>query len=326
MPSNIIVKTAIAQLLGGFPEDAALRGSAAGEDCLFRNLLARTFEVGHTERKFLRSLVRPGSHFDYFLGRTEAVGERLVFKQDLPEEMSGAIGRATGEYEERCFRRIAAAFGSVMPRPADDPGLYQDVEQFEALRSQFSDVRGFLHPVEGYALPRLARTGPSTGKIVEIGSFMGLSTCWLAAGSKAARRRPVVAVDHFRGSPEHQAGGSHQVAAIAAAGSTYRLFQSNIRNKGLADWVEARIGHSHEIAQEWSGPIRLLFIDGDHSYEATRRDVEAWSGFIGEDGLMAFHDVGVWPGVTKFYDDFLAAGAWREVMRVRSLRIVQRAG
>jgi len=325
MPSNIIVKTAIAQLLGGFPEDAALRGSAAGEDCLFRTLLAKTFEVGHTERKFLRYLVRPGSHFDYFLDRTEAVGERLVFKQDSPEEMSGAIGRATGEYEERCFRRIAAAFGSVMPRPADDPGLYQDVEQFEALRSQFADVNGFLHPVEGYALHRLARTGPSTGKIVEIGSFMGLSTCWLAAGSKAARRRPVVAVDHFRGSPEHQTGGSHQVAAIAATGSTYRLFQSNIRNKGLADWVEARTGHSHEIARDWSGPIRLLFIDGDHSYEETRRDVEAWNGFIGEEGLMAFHDVGAWPGVTKFYDDFLAAGAWREVMRVRSLRVVQRA-
>ena len=74
------------------------------------------------------------------------------------------------------------------------------------------------------------------------------------------------------------------------------------------------------------GPIRLLFIDGDHSYEETRRDVEAWNGFIGEEGLMAFHDVGAWPGVTKFYDDFLAAGAWREVMRVRSLRVVQRAG
>jgi hypothetical protein len=40
---------------------------------------------------------------------------------------------------------------------------------------------------------------------------------------------------------------------------------------------------------------------------------------------MAFHDVGVWPGVTAFYDGLLSARTWREVTQVRSLRVVQRA-
>src|SRR5207237_4681329 len=133
----------------------------------------------------------------------------------------------------------------------------------------------------------------------------------------AAGRRPVVAVDHFRGSPEHQVGGSHELDAIASIGSTFPAFTKNIGDRDLADWVEARVGASSEMAADWAEPIRLLFIDGDHSFEVTRTDVECWSRFINDGGLMAFHDVGVWPGVTAFYDGLISAGAWREVAQVR---------
>ena len=40
----------------------------------------------------------------------------------------------------------------------------------------------------------------------------------------------------------------------------------------------------------WTGPIDFLFIDGDHDYEAVRRDFEEWSPHVTSDGTLAFHD------------------------------------
>lgn len=37
--------------------------------------------------------------------------------------------------------------------------------------------------------------------------------------------------------------------------------------------------------------IDFLFIDGDHSYEGVKRDFEMYSGLVGENGLIAFHDI-----------------------------------
>jgi hypothetical protein len=69
----------------------------------------------------------------------------------------------------------------------------------------------------------------------------------------------------------------------------------------------------------------LLFIDGDHSDEATREDIQTWSRHVVRDGIMAFHDVDVWPGVTREYRKFLVSNpSWKEIFKVRSLRMVQR--
>jgi predicted O-methyltransferase YrrM len=191
--------------------------------------------------------------------------------------------------------------------------------------TRFDGIQGFLDPQEGFALYQFARDGPGTGAIVEIGSLLGRSTCWLAAGTSVIKREKVVAVDHFRGSPEHQKEGAHCVAAVAETGTTFPAFITNLQRSGLRSWVDVRVGASAKIGSDWQGPIRLLFIDGDHSYEATRADVEIWSKHVAPGGLMALHDVDVWPGVTQAYGELLAAKlAWKQVAKVRSLRVLQR--
>lgn len=37
--------------------------------------------------------------------------------------------------------------------------------------------------------------------------------------------------------------------------------------------------------------IDFVFIDGDHSYEAVKKDFELYSKFINKNGIIAFHDV-----------------------------------
>jgi hypothetical protein len=60
---------------------------------------------------------------------------------------------------------------------------------------------------------------------------------------------------------------------------------------GRVCWIEA-IGP--DAAERWKRegrpPPEFVFLDGDHSYESTRADWEAWSGLVVPGGVIALHD------------------------------------
>ena len=151
-------------------------------------------------------------------------------------------------------------------------------------------VRGFLSHREGATLYMLAAEGPAKGQIVEIGSFMGRSTIWLAHGSKQCQREKVFAVDPHTGSPEHQADGE-LADWMPESGSTHAQFISNATKFEVDDWITPLVMTSEQAAASWRDPIRLLFIDADHSLEMVTRDFELWEPFVAENGIIAFHDV-----------------------------------
>src|SRR5476649_1896417 len=134
--------------------------------------------------------------------------------------------------------------------------LFSDVakiSEFQQLVERFKHVEGWLSPVEGYLLYLLARDGEGQGEIVEIGSWMGLSTAWLAAGSKAAAREHVHAVDVFDCGPMLK---SEDV--IRNEGTTYHRFVENLERLDLFDHVEPVVGESATAARAWTeGAIRL---------------------------------------------------------------------
>jgi hypothetical protein len=59
----------------------------------------------------------------------------------------------------------------------------------------------------------------------------------------------------------------------------------------VADVVDPLIMTSEEAAARIAGPIELLFVDGDHSYEAVRHDAELWLPRLMDGGTVMFHDV-----------------------------------
>ncbi len=202
--------------------------------------------------------------------------------------------------------------------------MLHSVQTFMEWVREYEKIKGFLDPMEGYTLALFAAHGPGQGEIVEIGSFMGKSTCWLAKGSKVTEREKVTAVDHFRGSPEHKKGQPWEEEALLQDGSLLPTFMKNITAAGLADHITPIEARSRAAAASWSKPIRLLFIDGDHSYEASKKDFEAWSPHVVPKGLIAFHDIPVWPGVTQYFDELMAQGEYQCILAVESLRVVRR--
>ncbi len=49
--------------------------------------------------------------------------------------------------------------------------------------------------------------------------------------------------------------------------------------------MDVLIGDSSDAAKSWTKQIELLWIDGDHRYEGTKKDIENWN-----DGMIALHD------------------------------------
>ena len=96
---------------------------------------------------------------------------------------------------------------------------------------------------------------------------------------------------------------------------------------GLSEWVEVHAGASAEVSAQWRQPITILFIDGDHSYDATAADFKAWAPFVVHHGLVIFHDVQVWPGVTSFYTQLKEDRQhWRRLFQLDTMAVLQRTG
>jgi hypothetical protein len=86
-----------------------------------------------------------------------------------------------------------------------------------------------------------------------------------------------------------------------------RLFERTGERLGaFGDRVTQIRLDSVEAAQEISEPLDFVYIDGDHSYEGIRADLEAWFPLIREGGIIAGHDYGqpAFPGVKAAADHF----------------------
>ena len=140
-------------------------------------------------------------------------------------------------------------------------------------------VKGFLHPDEGAALHAAARARAPFGLCVEIGSYCGKSTVFLGLACRA-NNSTVFALDHHRGSEEHQRGEFFHdpdlYDAKAELMDTFREFRRNVHRAGLDDTVVPIVAGSESAAKYWQTPLAMVFIDGGHSLDAALTDYRCW--------------------------------------------------
>ena len=157
----------------------------------------------------------------------------------------------------------------------------------------FEGVKGFLPIEEAEKLRQWAALGAQVGPMLEIGSYCGLSTLHLADIAREANT-VVFAVDHHRGSEEHQVGEFfHDVALTDEAGNFDSLpeFRRNLKRYEAEEVVIPVVAPSTMAARYWTTPIGFLFIDGGHSLDAALADYRGWSSHLLRNGLLVIHDV-----------------------------------
>ncbi len=115
---------------------------------------------------------------------------------------------------------------------------------------------------------RLSLEQKLSGAVVEIGTNVGKSTIALAFAETCRGGGNIVSVDIY----EHPD------------------IERNLYEAGVANVVRRIIEPSCVAARSWTAPIRLLWIDGDHSCRGVHRDIQTWGPWVVPGGLVALHD------------------------------------
>jgi len=193
---------------------------------------------------------------------------------------------------------------------------------------------GFMPGPEGLALSDAAAAYCRRGPVLEIGSYCGKSTVYLAAAARAAGQ-VVVTVDHHRGSEEHQPGWEYHDPDLVdpATGrlDTLPRLRATLAAAGLEEHVVVVVARSADVARLWGTPLGLVFIDGGHTQAAATADYEGWAPWVAPGGALAIHDVFPDPAdggrpPYLIYQRALTSGAFTEVRAQGSLRLLERTG
>jgi predicted O-methyltransferase YrrM len=161
-------------------------------------------------------------------------------------------------------------------------------------------------------LYQIACTLPKNATIVEIGSYLGATTCFLAAAAAKIGGK-VIAVDMWNN--ETMPDGQRD---------TWDEFRKN--TSGVASFVKTVRKRTADLEPaDVEPPVHLAFIDADHSYEATKADAAFVAPLIAPDGLIAFHDTTAFAGVGLALAELLASQQWCLAGHLDNLTWIRRA-
>jgi len=190
------------------------------------------------------------------------------------------------------------------------------------------NTQGLIEPEEGRQLAHLAaRVHPATA-IVEVGSHTGLSSCWLAAGSRSGYGVQVFCVDPW-GAP--RPGSKDDPWELGPEGVLER-FRDNIA--GVTQWTERESywdlvtplrTTSVAASSIWLKSIGLLFVDAIHEEDAVLADWAAWKRHVAPGSWVAFHDYGdSYPGCKRAIEKIAVSEDWRDISVTGSLWTARR--
>ena len=161
-----------------------------------------------------------------------------------------------------------------------------ELNQFsQRIAERIRNIPGHLTDREAKHLTLLTCLAKAEGEILEIGSFMGKSTVLLSKAAKKATNNPhIVAVD-----PLTQPSATDP--NVTGNKPSRDFFYANLDKAGVEKDVEFHEMLSSDLAENWSRPIRMLWIDGDHTYDGVSSDFKYFSPHLATNGIIAIHDV-----------------------------------
>ena len=120
-------------------------------------------------------------------------------------------------------------------------------------------------------------------KILEIGSFMGRSTHYLATALHNADKTNVkiYALDTFEGSSEH--------ASLKIPKDFFSVFKENLKffiGRDVVIPIQSRSDNKETIEKFEDGFFDYIMVDGAHEHEAVMDDIENWWPKLKENGVM----------------------------------------
>ena len=161
-----------------------------------------------------------------------------------------------------------------------------------------TEIRTWTTARELFTLHALAEACPPNAAVVEVGSYIGASSCYLAAGLSARGGR-LYCIDTWQNETVPE-----------GLRDTYREFSENTRTVAHIV-VPLRKRSDQLVSDDLPDKLNLVFLDGDHSYGAVHHELSFLAPRIVLGGVVAFHDAIAFEGVAKVVGEALASGSWQ---------------
>lgn len=177
----------------------------------------------------------------------------------------------------------------------------------EILEKAWQAAPSWTSEAERNELIGLAREVSENGLIVEIGGLYGGMTAVLGLSNPQAR---ITVVDEFSWDPNK-------------TGVSANILLKNVHKVGVEN-VEVITGDSRRVGKVWDQAIELLWIDGGHSYEFVKSDLDHFGPYAKK---IALHDYGneFWKTIHMAVDDFLHEHPeWKFDHNVETVAVLER--
>lgn len=143
----------------------------------------------------------------------------------------------------------------------------------------------FTHTTQPERLLLFEFAKKTKGNVLEIGSYLGASSCYIAEGLYNTDRK-LYCVDTW----QNHAMTEGQKDTFSSFNTNTKRYDKNI--------VKLR-GFSGEVSKTANYRFGFGFFDGDHSYEGVKIDWDSWKDKFEPGALICFHDYGWAEGVQK---------------------------
>jgi predicted O-methyltransferase YrrM len=254
-------------------------------------------------------------------GRDQYRRDRLAYERWRRNEMAADVATVRALRPDALGYQVAA---TKPERPAPPPrprGQIRrsgptreriDMSRFPFSR-EFKHVRGATPDEIGMTLADFATGVPADQEIVELGVFQGRTALIMAWGAAQGNGAHVTAID-----PWDTEGNVYDPPFTDAQSRVWAEYR--VRELGYSDRISLVQAFSADVAEEWvTSPdligrggklVGLLFVDGDHTKEGARRDIEAWAVHLAPGATIAVDDYHHpdWPGVAEAVDELVAEG------------------
>ena len=170
----------------------------------------------------------------------------------------------------------------------------------EGYNKEYFRIYTELGKIERLLLYKLALSLPKRSVILEIGSYLGASSSFLALGAQKNNSK-VYCCDTWKND-----------TMTEGPRDTFKEFLSN--TKQLPKIIPLK-GRSEDIGKDFTEKIDLLFIDGDHSYQGVRTDLITWLPHTKKGTILVMHDYSWAGGVIKSVDEIVKP---IEIKRIKS--------
>lgn len=137
-------------------------------------------------------------------------------------------------------------------------------------------------------------------KMIEIGAYTGESTQIFASTGIFSE---INVIEPFK---FNESFNNTSIEDIQKWNKVEEEFKNNTRFFNNVNLIK---DYSHNVSTIFADKsVDLVYIDGDHSYEAVNKDIELYLPKIKQGGILAGHDYSKsWPGVVKAVDERLGS-------------------